>query len=301
MTGLEEAGVRFPEAAVVALDGEVVHVRYVGDVEVDPAITPDAFALPAGVSPTYDAALAAWGLAHAWHVQTELARGMPVDAPSAAVMSQQLGIGLYQVTGFDGVYCLVVEQQNALVLVDAPRSEERAEAILTWTAAMFPGKAITDVVLTDHHPERIGGLRRFVAEGATIVAHARAYELLADVVAAPSTNVPDELATSGGALHVQRIDAGTSETLDDAAVPVTLVAAENRHAEDFLLVMIPSAGAAYTGGVYAPGGGGFSLDPDGAIDLVDAIDDAGGATTVIGGVGGTAPYSELTDYVAALP
>src|SRR5439155_1503288 len=63
---------------------------------------------------------------------------------------------------------LAIEQTNGIVIVEPPLYDERSDAVIAWASAQFPGKPITHLVITHFHDDHSGGLRAYVALGATI-------------------------------------------------------------------------------------------------------------------------------------
>ena len=60
-----------------------------------------------------------------------------------------------------------------MAIIPRRRSEERALAIINETKKVIPNKPIRYVVNSHWHIDHSGGLRTFVAEGATIITQPR--------------------------------------------------------------------------------------------------------------------------------
>jgi glyoxylase-like metal-dependent hydrolase (beta-lactamase superfamily II) len=88
---------------------------------------------------------------------------------------------------------LIVAMKDFLIVFDAPYGELQSRWTIDAAKAKYPGKPIRYIVLTHHHMDHTGGLRTYVAEGATVVVPSTAKEYFEKVVAAPHTIVPDEL------------------------------------------------------------------------------------------------------------
>jgi glyoxylase-like metal-dependent hydrolase (beta-lactamase superfamily II) len=80
----------------------------------------------------------------------------------------------------DGVYMIqnvAGQNQNTMavgfadyvVALEAPGSSDGADAVIKRIHELFPGKPIRYVAMTHHHGDHIGGMRSFIAEGATVV------------------------------------------------------------------------------------------------------------------------------------
>ena len=87
----------------------------------------------------------------------------------AATTSQKLGDGVYLI--LPAYAALAVDFKDGIVVIEGPQSEQRASAIIAEAKRLIPNKPIRYVVNTHAHFDHAGGLRTFVAEGATIVTH----------------------------------------------------------------------------------------------------------------------------------
>lgn len=67
---------------------------------------------------------------------------------------------------------------DEVFLFDAARGEERSQKDAAIIARLFPGHKKIIVVVSDLAWPHIAGVRYWVANGATIVAHKAAYEFL---------------------------------------------------------------------------------------------------------------------------
>jgi glyoxylase-like metal-dependent hydrolase (beta-lactamase superfamily II) len=66
---------------------------------------------------------------------------------------------------------VVADVKDGIVVVEGPQNDARATAIIAEAKRLIPGKPIKYVVNTHAHFDHAGGLRAFVAEGATIITH----------------------------------------------------------------------------------------------------------------------------------
>jgi hypothetical protein len=78
----------------------------------------------------------------------------------------------------DGVWMLhgrassgLIEFRDFVAVVDAPADEARSIAVIEAVKKLVPNKPIRYVINTHHHFDHSGGLRTYVAEGATVVTH----------------------------------------------------------------------------------------------------------------------------------
>jgi glyoxylase-like metal-dependent hydrolase (beta-lactamase superfamily II) len=113
----------------------------------------------------------------------------PVPTPAAA---EKLGDGVYLILG--GYAAIAVDFKDYIVVIEGPQNDQRAEAIIAEAKRVIPNKPIKYVVNTHHHFDHSGGLRDFVAEGATVVTHQINKPYYEKVWANPHTLSPDRLA-----------------------------------------------------------------------------------------------------------
>ena len=122
--------------------------RYTVDVEFNPPVTDDSFRV------------AAAGYQEVKPVPTNLEE--KVD---------RLGDGVYVIQNVAGQNqnTLAVGFADHVVAVEAPGSSDGADAVIKRIHELFPGKPIRYVAMTHHHGDHIGGMRSFIAEGATVI------------------------------------------------------------------------------------------------------------------------------------
>jgi glyoxylase-like metal-dependent hydrolase (beta-lactamase superfamily II) len=120
-------------------------------------------------------------------------RQAAAPAPTKAA-SQKLAEGVWYVGGA-GANSVAVEFRDFVAVVESPTNEERSVAVIDEVHRLVPNKPIRYLVNTHHHFDHLGGIRTFVAEGATVVTHARNRDFYEKVVfsPAPRTLQPDRL------------------------------------------------------------------------------------------------------------
>jgi glyoxylase-like metal-dependent hydrolase (beta-lactamase superfamily II) len=115
-------------------------------------------------------------------------------APPVRVESQKLADGVWFLGG-GSHNSMAVEFRDFTAVVEAPLNEERSLAVMAEVYRLIPKKPIRYLVNTHHHFDHSGGMRTYVAEGATIVTHQANREFYEKVFfsAAPRTLQPDRL------------------------------------------------------------------------------------------------------------
>jgi hypothetical protein len=88
---------------------------------------------------------------------------------------------------------LIVAMKDYLVVFDAPYGELQSRWTIDAAKAKYPGKPIKYLVLTHHHMDHAGGMRTYVAAGASVVVPSESVDYIEKAIKAPHTLVPDEL------------------------------------------------------------------------------------------------------------
>ncbi len=152
--------------------------------------------------------------------------------------AEPLAPGVFYVKG-GGHHSVAIDQQDHIVVVEAPLNEARSLAVIAKVKETIPNKPIRYLVNSHHHFDHSGGLRTYVDEGATIVTHALNKPYYEQAWAAPRTLTPDRLAQSK--------KTATFETLTDRHVLTdgrrTIEVhhlAGNGHNDAFVLVYLPT-------------------------------------------------------------
>jgi hypothetical protein len=76
-------------------------------------------------------------------------------------------------------------------VIEAPLNEDRSNAVIAEVKKLLPAKPIRYLINTHHHFDHSGGLRTFVAEGATIVTHQSNKAFYERTFKSPHTLNPD--------------------------------------------------------------------------------------------------------------
>lgn len=288
-------GPLFPTEVYIAVDENVLHHEKRGAVTVDAAIDPTLFELPGGAMPVFDQDAADRGQANHQFHQAFASVGIPLDGLQTFIMADEISAGVFHLTG-GSHNSLVIEQENGVVIAEAPLYEQRSQAIIDWVGINLPGKPITHVIATHHHDDHSAGLRTFVAAGAQIVVAEEAHAFFAkDIFTAPSTVIPDALAMNPKPASIIPVPFAGSFLIDDATLPVTAQHISSSHAEDMLIIHVGNAEVAFVSDIYSPG---QAPNPFGATEFYNGlIDNALTTQTIAGGHGGVGTFADLEKIV----
>lgn len=158
--------------------------------------------------------------------------------PPVTVDVEQLAGGVYYLRG-GSHHSLLIDQADHLVVVEGPQSEARGLAVIAKAKELVPGKPIRYVINTHVHFDHSGGLRPFVAEGATVVTHESARPFYESAWANPRTLNPDAMSKGGKAATFETV--GDKHVLTDGKRPIEIYAIQGSgHADGFLMVYLPN-------------------------------------------------------------
>jgi glyoxylase-like metal-dependent hydrolase (beta-lactamase superfamily II) len=121
--------------------------------------------------------------ADAAQVVPDAVRNAPVPTQTN-VVSTQLAPGTYLIGG-GSHNSVAVEFKDFVTVIEGPLSNQRTNAVVAEVHKLFPNKPIRYLVNTHNHFDHLGGVRGFVAEGATVITDDRNRNFYQQVVLAP--------------------------------------------------------------------------------------------------------------------
>jgi glyoxylase-like metal-dependent hydrolase (beta-lactamase superfamily II) len=181
------------------------------------------------------------------------------DAPvpiENRVVSTTLAPGVVLVAG-GSHNSVAVEFKDFVTVIEGPLSNERTSAVVAEVHRLFPGKPIRYLVNTHNHFDHLGGVRGFVAEGATVITHERNRNFYQRVVLAPQSRTlqPDQLSqralapTGPGAL----LTFTDKHTISDGNETIELYHVEDlNHSDNMAIVYLPKEKIVINADLYGP-------------------------------------------------
>jgi len=199
----------------------------------------------------------------------------PPEKAGAGPSIAKIGDGLWDVRlpGLDA-RSFVVEFQSFVVTVEAPWSSAAGEQAVDLIAKQFPDKPIRYALYSHHHPHASGGLRAFMAAGATVVAPTAHAAYLDEVTGRDFSLEPDRLSKTKG--EPTSIAFDDSFTIAEAgqSLQVIDIREQSRHTTHYMMFWLPEAKVLIQGDL------GWFVAPDGAVrvggrsaGLLEAIDE----------------------------
>ena len=173
------AGLMVPSARRVVRGGETVEeIRQT--VTVNEPLADSLFVLPAG-----------------------LRRDTSVAAPQRMEL-RPLAPGVHLLVAVAGSNSLVVELDEGLAVVEPYGDDATSRAALAELAKALPGKPVRWIVATHHHDDHSGGVRAYLAAGATLVT-TRGNRAFFERMAKARGSVPPDVAEVAGAPRLELV------------------------------------------------------------------------------------------------
>jgi glyoxylase-like metal-dependent hydrolase (beta-lactamase superfamily II) len=222
-------------------------------VENDVAVAADLFAIPAEFRVAANAADASRGERMAQWFLRRQAIGIPSftdQGPLVAVSETRPGSGVFFVSG-GSHNSLIVEKSDHLIVVEPALYESRSQAVIAQIKTRFPSKPVRYVIVTHFHVDHGGGVRAYVAEGATVVTGEASRAHFEAILAAPHTVVPDSLQNHSRQAEILAVPSGGGLQLSGGEVAVYSVQ-DQTHAADMVVPFVPAEGLLFVSDLLSP-------------------------------------------------
>ena len=219
----DAGGVLFPRQVDIEVDNRLQTQNVATAVNANPELPDTMFAIPDSIA-------------------ARAQRSDPTPPP-VVVTLVELAPNVWRAEGGTH-HSLIVDQGTRLLVVEAPLSALRMEAMLDTLRSRFPGKAVGLVINTHHHWDHSGGLRAVLAAGVPVVTHARNLSFVRSIATARKTVRPDVLSRR---LGPARSPLPAISAVEDSLVigrgdgQVVAYRLPTAHAEGMLAVYVPSA------------------------------------------------------------
>jgi glyoxylase-like metal-dependent hydrolase (beta-lactamase superfamily II) len=199
-----------------------------------------------------------------------------------------------------------VEFNDHIVVVEGIGSEARSLAVIEEIKKAIPRKPINYVINTHAHYDHAGGLRTYVAQGATVITHELNKPFFEKVWARPRTVEPDSLAKAPKAATFETVR--DKKALTDGTRTIELYhMKDTSHNIANLLVYMPAEKLLFWGDGYNPPQGADPRDtvrtPEQMIDLYRVITlNKLDVKTIAPAHGfGPKPYEDLMKAIGLIP
>jgi glyoxylase-like metal-dependent hydrolase (beta-lactamase superfamily II)/HAMP domain-containing protein len=163
---------------------------------------------------------------------------------------EKLADGVYVIQNVAGQNqnTLAVEFADHVVAVEAPGSSDGSEAVIKRVNELIPGKPIRYIVMTHHHGDHIGGLRSYIAEGATVITTPGNRGVVERTAAAPQN---DRLRKNPRPVQVETIS-GKKRVLTDGTRTLELIdIGPHPHAKEMVIAWLPGERVVFQGDLFS--------------------------------------------------
>lgn len=171
---------------------------------------------------------------------------LPDTLPSEV---EKLAEGVYVVHNVAGqnYNTMAVEFKDYIVAIEAPSSSDGADQVIARIKATIPNKPIRYVAMTHHHGDHIGGLRSFIAEGATIITTPGNRATVEAMAAAPQS---DRLAKNPRAPQLTFVEKGRRVIADGTQTLELIDVGPNPHAKEMVIAYLPKQRVVFQGDLF---------------------------------------------------
>jgi glyoxylase-like metal-dependent hydrolase (beta-lactamase superfamily II) len=159
--------------------------------------------------------------------------------PQVRVVSEKMADGVWFMGG-GSHNSVLVEFPSYVAVIEGPLNDARSDAVMAEVKKLAPDKPIKYLINTHHHFDHFGGVRAYVAAGATIITNqmnAAYYEKLFD---SPHTLDPDDLAKNPKRATILPIKEKYVLTEGDQSIELYHIDGD-MHAADLTMAYIPKA------------------------------------------------------------
>src|SRR6266481_3434114 len=235
-------------------DMEVQRLTY-KEITANATIAPATFAIPDAVKAAAKPA-ATGNVPYQWVIRRIfLGRFTDSDSvyfpPGGSFKLVELAPNVQMVQG-GGANNLIVNMKDGLAVFDAPVDEGQSKWVIDAAKAKYPGKPIKYLVLTHHHMDHTGGMRTYVAEGATVIVPSPDKGYFEKDVRSPHTVVPDDLQKRPRTPEF--IEVKDQMTLKDDTSEIHLYYIPNPHVQGMLIGHIVTGNIVYVTDLISPRG-----------------------------------------------
>tara|TARA_R110002110_G_scaffold301156_1_gene515234 strand:+ start:196534 stop:198120 length:1587 start_codon:yes stop_codon:yes gene_type:complete len=262
----------YPGSVTLTSDDVVLHEERRRSISLNVPMQAEDFDIPTELLTGFDQELHDFGANSSEVYMNMASAGFPRSGFSTDVLSEEIAPGVFYITG-SSHHSLVVEQENGLVVIEAPLHYLRSQVVINWIEENIPDKAVSHVIATHHHTDHSAGMRTYIDAGATVVAHEAAVDFYNEVLPNPHT-----LGHGAGALTsltIESMPADGSYTIEDASNPVTVYPLDSGgHANDMLMAYVEEPGILFTSDTFSPNPN-MTEANDGARMVRESIEAAG--------------------------
>lgn len=245
-------GISFPHRVLMSYGGAPRIEVTRSEVLVNPEFDVNIFTPPEGVEYVHDEAVARRSRMLS---QSLLMFGFAgVGRPTIESIQLSPEIQLLYAAPKDGVFTMVVELENSLVVVEPGQNDLKGEVIIDRLAQQYPDKPISHLIVSHHHNDHAAGIRPYIAAGAELVVHEAAVDFYKMQTSRESSVVlQDALDRNPQVAQIVGVAASSPVRIEDSRLPVVVYHLEMGHVPDMVFVFVEGENLLYGGDLYISG------------------------------------------------
>ncbi|HEX8456017.1 MAG TPA: MBL fold metallo-hydrolase [Pyrinomonadaceae bacterium] len=208
-------GFQVPTARITRLMGEVVEEIPYAEVTFNKTYGDEQFKAPEGFAAAPAAPAA--------------------EAPPFAKLAENV----YTIRG-GGYNVLAVGFKDHVMVVETPGNDQTSREVIARVKELMPGKPVKYAAVTHHHDDHAGGIRTYIAEGATIVTTPGLRSFFERVAAARNfTLAPDTLARTPRPLLIETLQNGKRVFTDGTQTVELYDIGRGPHMDEMIVAYLP--------------------------------------------------------------
>jgi glyoxylase-like metal-dependent hydrolase (beta-lactamase superfamily II) len=183
-------------------------------------------------------------------------------APQLTDPVTKLGENVYTVLA-GGYNVMFVGFKDFVFVMETPGNDGVSNRAIEAIKRTLPGKPIKYVSVTHHHDDHAGGLRRYIAEGATVIAAPGERAFFDKVAKSKFTIDPDALTRDPQPLKIEVIEGGKRVLTDGSTTVEILDIGSGPHTEEMLVAYLPNEKILFQGDlINRPANGDYPIAND---------------------------------------
>lgn len=216
-----ENGQQLPTGRITKVNDEMTEELRFEQLAFNTTLTDDKFKAPAGMKDT----------------PLPTAPGAPFTKISENVYTVNAG----------GYNVLAVGFKDYVFVMEAPGNDNVSRQAIEQIKKIFPEKPIRFVAVTHHHDDHAGGLRTYIAEGATLLSLPGERTFFERIAKSKFTIEPDSLARNPKDLKIEMIEGGKRVLTDGTTTVELLDIGAGPHTEEMLVAYLPNEKMVFQG------------------------------------------------------
>ena len=205
--------IQVPVGRVITFGGEEIERLNCTEVALNATLDDATFKAPAGFAPP----------------------SPPSDPPAVVKLAEQV----YTVRA-GGYNVLVVGFKDFVTVVEAPGGDNTSREVLNRVKELMPGKPVRYAAVTHHHDDHAGGVRTYVAEGATVITTPGLRAFFERVAGERNFTIqPDALTLKPRPLQLETLQNGKRVITDGATTLELYDIGSGPHTDEMIVAYLP--------------------------------------------------------------